>query len=86
MTRSGTCPALRADFSLVGVQERIVWRDSLAHHVLSKMDVPDWKKQEQIEPVNATVAILLSRGFTDPVTIASRILKMGSSRNEDATS
>jgi hypothetical protein len=88
MTALPICPALHADFALVPVAERLRWRDSLARHVIDSLQpkCPEWKAQEQIEPLNATIAILLDRGITDPVTIASHILNMGSVRSDDAIS
>ena len=71
---------------MVPVSERVMWRDALARHVLDRLALPDWKKQEQIEPVNSTIASLLTRGLTDPAAIANQIFHMGSVRNDDAAS
>ena len=86
MAPSTRPPALSGDFSLVPVSERLMWRDALARHVLDGLALPDWKKQEQIEPVNSTIASLLNRGLTDPAAIASHIFHMGSVRKNDAAS
>lgn len=79
-------PVLRGDFGLIPVAERMMWRDALARHVLNELMSPEWKTQEQIEPVNLTIACLVERGMTDPAEISNHIIHMGSVRNEDAPS
>lgn len=70
-------PVLAGDFCMVSVSERLMWRDALAHRVLDGLDMPSWKKEEQKEPLNATVACLLRKGVTDPAAIMKHFSNMG---------
>jgi hypothetical protein len=67
-------PALAGDFALVPVPEQLAWRQALARSIIDKMEMPDWKKQEQIEPMTLTIACLVEAGMTDPKKITQHIL------------
>jgi hypothetical protein len=79
-------PAVAGDFALIPVQEYLQWRDALAVRVLNQLGLPDWKKQEQREPINMTIASLMDKGMTDPAAIEKQILSIGSARKHDAPS
>jgi len=78
MTTKHQLPRLAGDFGLVGVAEAEQWRDALARHTLDGMGLPAWKVEEQIAPVNATIALLLAQGMRSPTAIAQYIQQMGS--------
>lgn len=80
MSEVKKAPALAGDFGLVSVTDRLMWRDALARHVLKPLDLPDWKIQEQVEPMNSTIACLIKQGLTDPAAISERVFDMGSVR------
>jgi|GEM_PF-4637602 len=79
-------PVLAGDFSLIPVPERLLWRDALAHHILDQLNLSEWKKQEQIEPMNLTITCLIEAGMTDAQAIAQHIIQKNYNRNPDASS
>lgn len=80
-----TLPELEIDFGLISVPEQIEWRDALSHSILKQMDLPDWKREEQVAPTNLTIACLAESGLTNPDLISQNIFK-NIKRNLDASS
>lgn len=80
MTSPIKAPALAGDFGLVSTADRLMWRDALARHVLKPFGLPDWKVQEQLEPMNSTIACLMNQGVTEPAAISKYVFEMGSVR------
>lgn len=76
-------PELNLDFGLISVQEQIEWRDALSHSILKQMNLPDWKREEQVAPTNYTIACLANSGLTNPELISQNIY---TKRNLDASS
>jgi hypothetical protein len=66
-------PELNLDFCLISLPEQIEWRDALSRSILQHMNLPGWKREEQVAPMNYTIACLANSGLTNPETI-SKIL------------
>ena len=64
-------PILADGFFLLPPEKRLAWRNELAWHVLSTLKVAegrclsDWKKQEQLLPMNLLIEGLLEQGCQD---------------------
>jgi hypothetical protein len=69
---------LAGDFGLISVSDQLRWRNALAREVLKGLDLPSWKKEEQQEPVNATIACLVRQGMVSPAAIVRRISNISS--------
>jgi hypothetical protein len=82
---SSDLPELVVDFGLIPIPEQIAWRDALSHSILNQMDMPNWKKEEQIPVMNFTIACVADAGLTDPKSISEHILTT-TKRNSDASS
>jgi hypothetical protein len=78
MSAGDPLPALAGDFGLVPIAERLLWREAFSRHLLDKMALPEWKKDEQVEPLILTIACLVQQGITDPRTISTHILHLTS--------
>lgn len=78
-------PELQVDFGLISISEQIEWRDALSHSILKQMDLPQWKHDEQVAPMNYTIARLANNGLTDPEIISQNIL-INTKRKLDASS
>lgn len=72
-----SAPSLEGDFALVPLDERLRWRYALAAHLVKQMDLPEWKREEQLGPLNLTIAHLVEKGVTSVEAIKNHILKTG---------
>lgn len=74
MTRVAPLPALAWEFGMITLAERLSWHNALSCHILAKMDLPEWKRQEQVEPMNLTITCLVDGGMNDPDAISKHLL------------
>jgi hypothetical protein len=86
MNSGAAPPRLLGDHGLITVEESILWENALSSKILDRMPpMPRWKREEQVEPLNATIALLVAGGLSDPAEIENRILGDGERRNNDAS-
>lgn len=83
-------PCLIGDFSLVPVDQRVQWRDALAHNLLGKMrlsngDVLSRQKiAEHVLPTTMLIQLLVKQGVTDPHEI-EQLVTSPETRKENET-
>jgi hypothetical protein len=84
-------PALRSEFSLVTVAERVDWSQALPRHLLDRIDAgraepwPDWKTEEQVMPMTMLVQDLIAQGATNVPAIEQFFDRSEENRNDYAT-
>lgn len=78
MMPQAEAPRLLGDHGMISVEERILWDNALSSKILDRIGpMPQWKREEQLEPLNASIALLVGAGLSDPVEIENRILGNG---------